>query len=259
MAGSIEPELLQQLQQDPEHVRNICIIAHVDHGKTTLSDSLISSNGIIPERLAGKMRYLDSTEEEQQRGITMEASAISLLYRHEWRTKPADGGAVQKRSENYLINLIDSPGHVDFSSDVSTAVRLCDGALLVIDVMEGVCVQTNAVLRQAWTEGVRPCLVLNKIDRLILELKLTAWEAFEHLRRILEQVNATMSSLFTSDLMKADAAESPKKESADSLDFNAQDEAAIFFAPELNNVIFASAFDCWGFSIKRFAQLVAPR
>ena len=90
--------------------------------------------------------------------------------------------------KEYLINLIDSPGHVDFSSEVSTGLRLCDGAIVVVDAVEGVCPQTQVVLQQAWVEGIKPCLVINKVDRLILELHYTPTEAYYHLQQILEQV-----------------------------------------------------------------------
>ena len=89
--------------------------------------------------------------------------------------------------KEYLINLIDSPGHVDFSGEVSTGLRLCDGALVVVDALEGVCSQTQAVLQQAWVEGIKPCLVINKVDRLILELHYSPTEAYYHLQQILEQ------------------------------------------------------------------------
>ncbi|KAL7980102.1 hypothetical protein Chor_001370, partial [Crotalus horridus] len=176
------------LQQNTACIRNICILAHVDHGKTTLADCLISSNGIISRRLAGKLRYLDSREDEQVRGITMKSSAISLFF--------------VKDNQEHLINLIDSPGHVDFSSEVSTAVRLCDGCIIVVDAVEGVCSQTHAVLRQAWLENIRPVLVINKIDRLILEVKFTPQEAYSHLKNILEQVNAITATLFTSQILE---------------------------------------------------------
>ena len=167
-------------------VRNICILAHVDHGKTSLADSLIATNGAISSRLAGKLRYMDSRPDEQERGITMKSSAIALFYLEE--------------GTQYLINLMDSPGHVDFSSEVSTAVRLCDGALLVVDVVEGVQPQTKVVLRQAWDEGIKPILVLNKIDRLIVETGLDPLAAYHHMAMVVEQVNALVGEMFTQEV-----------------------------------------------------------
>ncbi|XP_072134445.1 elongation factor-like GTPase 1 isoform X2 [Mobula birostris] len=244
------------LQKNTANIRNICIIAHVDHGKTTLADSLIASNGIISNRLAGKLRYMDSREDEQIRGITMKSSSISLHFSMD--------------NQEYLINMIDSPGHVDFSSEVSTAVRVCDGAVVVVDVVEGVCPQTQAVLRQAWLENIRPVLVINKIDRLIIELKLTPPEAYIHLQKILEQVNAVTGSLFTSKVLEEraemDVTPEPSLDSKTSgqiYDWSAgleeTDDSHLYFAPEQGNVVFGSAIDGWGFRIEEFVQMYSEK
>ena len=110
--------------------------------------------------------------------------------------------AVTLAWEDHVINLIDSPGHVDFSSEVSTAVRLCDGAIIVVDVIEGVQPQTEVVIKQAWLEGIKPVLVLNKIDRLITEKKLSSLDAHMTLVQVLEAVNAVIGNLFAADVMK---------------------------------------------------------
>ncbi|KAK9453620.1 P-loop containing nucleoside triphosphate hydrolase protein [Dipodascopsis uninucleata] len=233
----ISPEKLKELQDNPDCVRNICILAHVDHGKTSLSDCLLASNGIISQRMAGKVRYLDSREDEQIRGITMESSAISLYFKVLSHSSEGD------QTREHLINLIDSPGHIDFSSEVSTASRLCDGALVLVDVVEGVCSQTVTVLRQAYMEQIKPILVMNKMDRLITELKLTPMEAYVHLSKLLEKVNAVMGSFFASERMEQDETEVE------------MDDEHLYFSPEANNVIFASAIDGWGFTIQRFAVI----
>ncbi|GCB61732.1 hypothetical protein scyTo_0009393 [Scyliorhinus torazame] len=254
--GHTRLENIVDLQKNTANIRNICIVAHVDHGKTTLADSLIANNGIISNRLAGKLRYMDSREDEQLRGITMKSSSISLHFSMD--------------DQEYLINMIDSPGHVDFSSEVSTAVRVCDGAVVVVDVVEGVCPQTQAVLRQAWLENIRPVLVINKIDRLIIELKLTPLEAYIHLQKILEQVNAVTGSLFTSkvleDRAEMEVTEKPCSDSKSSehiYDWSAgleeTDDSHLYFAPEQGNVVFGSAIDGWGFRIEQFVQMYSQK
>lgn len=220
LVGYIEPWL-----KDPECVRNVCIIAHVDHGKTTLTDSLLASNGIISFKQAGKLRYLDSREDEQQRGITMESSAISLLY----DDRRCDS------IRRYVINLIDSPGHVDFAGHVVTASRLCDGAVVLIDAVEGVCTQTMAVLRQAHREKLSLFLVINKMDRLITELKMEPQEAAVCLFKLLEQVNALQGTI------------------------DKEEHGCCFDPVHKGNVLFASATDAWGFSLEHFAQIYSRK
>ncbi|KAI0667587.1 translation elongation factor 2 [Trametes maxima] len=252
-------------------VRNITTIGHVDHGKTTMMDALLAANNIISTRMAGKIRYLDSREDEQERGITMESSAVSLRFKVVERTLEGDS-----RPKTYVVNMIDTPGHVDFSSEVSTASRLCDGALVLVDVVEGVCTQTITVLRQAWQDRLRPILVINKFDRLITELKLSPMEAYHHLAQLIEQVNAVMGSFFASERMEDDLRWreererrlAQKKEShAEEVDatvneedeYQEKDDEDIYFAPERGNVVFASAIDGWGFRIGKFAHLYAVK
>ncbi|EPS42494.1 hypothetical protein H072_3537 [Dactylellina haptotyla CBS 200.50] len=273
----ISPQQLIALQSNSEFIRNICILAHVDHGKTSLSDCLLSSNGIISPKLAGKVRFLDSRPDEQIRGITMESSAISLYFQS---LKPPVPPSLDPSLQDYLINLIDSPGHIDFSSEVSTASRLCDGALVLVDAVEGVCSQTVTVLRQTWLEHLRPVLVINKIDRLITEWKLSPVEANVHLSKLLEQVNAVMGSFFAGERMeddmkwrekmeerqKAKAARRASMSTAEDedaekpvlgadMDYEEKDDEDLYFSPEKFNVIFASAIDGWAFTVKDFAAM----
>lgn len=244
----LSTEELHALQLNTEGIRNVCILAHVDHGKTSLSDNLLASNGIISQRMAGKLRYLDSREDEQLRGITMEASTISLFFRV--LRKRIDSEEIEERK--HLINLIDSPGHIDFSSEVSTASRLCDGAVVLVDVVEGVCSQTVNVLRQCWVDKLKPLLVINKIDRLITELQLTPAEASIHMTRLIEQVNSVIGSFFAGERMEDDMI---WREGGSQGEFVEKDDEHIYFGPERNNVIFASAIDGWAFSINTFAKI----
>ncbi|KAI8799555.1 P-loop containing nucleoside triphosphate hydrolase protein [Cladochytrium replicatum] len=258
----VSAQQLIALQKTTQNIRNICILAHVDHGKTTLSDGLLSSNGIISAKLSGKVRYLDSRDDEQERGITMKSSGISLYFKV-IRNTLDQNAAVSTTSDEYLINLIDSPGHVDFSGEVSTASRLCDGALVLVDAVEGVCTQTHTVLRQAWLDTVKPILVLNKIDRLVTELKLTPMEAYVHLNKILEQVNAIMGTFFSENVIEMDTKKRELQDAADESQadwhLEIEDDSHIYFSPELGNVIFASAYDGWAFRTSQFAALYSTK
>ena len=226
------------------NTRNICILAHVDHGKTTLSDSLIASNGIISKKMAGKVRYLDSRPDEQLRGITMESSAISLSFKSINQ---------QGQISEYFINLIDSPGHIDFSSEVSSVSRLSDGAIVLVDVVEGICSQTITVLRQAWIDNLKPILVLNKIDRLILELQLSPSDAYDHLNKLIHQTNTIMASFYNGDVIESHSnwnGDEPWIETS---------EDDIYFHPNSNNVVFTSAYDGWGFNLNQFAAILSKK
>lgn len=250
-----------------ENIRNICILAHVDHGKTTIADSLIASNGIISHKMAGKMRYLDDRQDEQERGITMKSSSIALKYQ-------------DKMGEKFLINLVDTPGHVDFCGEVSAAVRLCDGALIVVDVVEGVCPQTRAALGQAWKEGIEPILVLNKIDRLILEQQLDETAAYLRLKQLLEQVNAIVATLLATEVFEDEAtirnrfnrklsigdkslSDHECNSSSHVYDWASAiediDDDKYYFMAEKDNVIFASSLDDWAFTIGTFTRVLSSK
>lgn len=174
-------ERVTELMDKPEQIRNIGIVAHIDHGKTTLSDNLLAGAGMISEELAGRQLFMDSDEEEQARGITIDASNVSMVHEY-------DG-------KEYLINMIDTPGHVDFGGDVTRAMRAVDGAVVVVDAVEGTMPQTETVLRQALKEGVRPVLFINKVDRLINELKVDEQEMQIRLARVIDKVNKLIKGM----------------------------------------------------------------
>jgi len=165
----------ERLMDKPENIRNIAIAAHVDHGKTTLTDNLLAGAGMISQDTAGEQLAMDTEEDEQERGITIDAANVSMTHEYE--------------GKNHLINLIDTPGHVDFGGDVTRAMRAVDGALVVVDAVEGAMPQTETVLRQALREGVKPTLFINKVDRLISELQEGPQEMQERLLSVIRDVN----------------------------------------------------------------------
>ncbi len=165
----------ERLMDEPENIRNIAIAAHVDHGKTTLSDNLLAGAGMISQDTAGEQLAMDTKEDEQERGITIDAANVSMTHEYE--------------GTNHLINLIDTPGHVDFGGDVTRAMRAVDGALVVVDAVEGAMPQTETVLRQALREGVKPALFINKVDLLISELQEGPQEMQERLLAVISDVN----------------------------------------------------------------------
>ncbi len=168
-------EQILKIIGDKKHIRNFGVIAHVDHGKTTMSDSLLASSGIISPSVAGQALALDSMKLEQDRQMTIVQANVTLLY--------------EKDDQEYVINMIDTPGHIDFTGRVTRSLRAIDGAVVVSDSVEGIMTQTETVTRQALEERVRPVLYINKIDRLIKELRLTPDKMQEWLLEIVTNFN----------------------------------------------------------------------
>jgi elongation factor 2 len=196
-----------------EQIRNFGVIAHVDHGKTTMSDSLLAASGIISPSVAGQALALDSMKLEQSRQMTIRGANVTLFYENE--------------GKEYVINMIDTPGHIDFTGRVTRALRAIDGVVVVSDSVEGIMTQTETVTRQALEERVRPVLYINKIDRLVKELRLDPPAMQKWLSNIIAEFNRLVD---------------------------------IYAEPELkekwkvsiqgNSVAFGSAKDRWGFNFK---------
>lgn len=233
------------------NIRNMSVIAHVDHGKSTLTDSLIAACGIIAKAKAGDARFMDTREDEQDRTITIKSTSVSLYFQmdnnrlkgltkknmlHQIETKHDWSQIVEGKDQSpFLINLIDSPGHVDFSSEVTAALRVTDGALVVVDCVEGVCVQTETVLRQAIAERIKPVLWVNKLDRMFLELHSDLEMQYQSFSRVVESVNVIIET-YRDDLLG---------------------DVAVY--PESGTVGFGSGLQGWGFTITKFADMYASK
>ncbi|KAI9065854.1 eukaryotic translation elongation factor 2 [Trametes sanguinea] len=218
---------IRALMDRPTNIRNMSVIAHVDHGKSTLTDSLVSKAGIIASSKAGDMRFTDTRDDEKERGITIKSTAISMYF----EVDKEEISAIKQQTEGteFLINLIDSPGHVDFSSEVTAALRVTDGALVVVDCVEGVCVQTETVLRQALTERIKPVVVINKVDRALLELQVSKEDLFQSFSRTIESVNVIISTYHDAAL------------------------GDVQVYPEKGTVAFGSGLHGWAFTLRQFA------
>ncbi|EDW00586.1 eukaryotic translation elongation factor 2 [Drosophila grimshawi] len=230
---------IRGLMEQRRNIRNISVIAHVDHGKSTLTDSLVSKAGIIAGARAGNMRFTDTRKDEQERCITIKSTAITMYF----ELQDNDLGLItqedqrEKDTNGFLINLIDSPGHVDFSSEVTAALRVTDGALVVVDCVSGVCVQTETVLRQAIAERIRPILFLNKMDRALLELQLDTEELYQTFQRIVENVNLIIATYNDDSGPMGEVSVDPAK----------------------GSVGFGSGLHGWAFTLKQFAEMYADK
>jgi elongation factor 2 len=179
-------EKVTRIMKIPDQIRNIAICAHIDHGKTTFSDNLLAGAGMMSEDLAGKMCVLDFHADEQERGITIDTSAVNMVH--------------TSQDKEFLVNLLDTPGHVDFGGDVTRAMRAADGCIVLVCAVEGMMPQTETVLRQAIKEMVRPILFINKVDRLIKELKLTPEQMQQRFVKIITGVNTFIDSIVTEEM-----------------------------------------------------------
>lgn len=238
---------IRSLMDRKKNIRNMSVIAHVDHGKSTLTDSLVSKAGIIAGAKAGETRFTDTRKDEQERCITIKSTAISMFFELDEKDLPFIKGDTQvdvvevegqkKKYNGFLINLIDSPGHVDFSSEVTAALRVTDGALVVVDCVSGVCVQTETVLRQAIAERIKPVLFMNKMDRALLELQLGTEELFQTFQRIVENINVIIATYGDDD--------GPMGQ--------------IMVDPSIGNVGFGFGLHGWAFTLKQFSEMYAAK
>merc|ERR1712038_853934 len=224
------------------NIRNMSVIAHVDHGKSTLTDSLVAKAGIIAAAKAGETRATDTRKDEQDRCITIKSTAISMFFNMDEKDMAFIKQPISKKPDGanetgFLINLIDSPGHVDFSSEVTAALRVTDGALVVVDCVSGVCVQTETVLRQAIAERIRPVLFMNKMDRALLELQLDQEDLYQTFQRVVENVNVIIATYADDDgpmgIVRVD--------------------------PCNGSVGFGSGLHGWAFTLKQFSEMYSKK
>merc|ERR1712137_502110 len=241
MPKTFSTEQMRAIMDHKHGIRNMSVIAHVDHGKSTLTDSLVGKAGIIAGSKAGEMRFTDTRKDEQERCITIKSTAVTMYFELQEKdmafiTAP---NQTKEKTNGFLINLIDSPGHVDFSSEVTAALRVTDGALVVVDCVSGVCVQTETVLRQAISERFRPVLFMNKMDLALMTLQLDPEDLYQTFQRTVENVNVIVSTYGGGD----------------------EDNPAgnLMVHPTEGTVGFGSGLHSWAFSLKQFASMYAKK
>ncbi len=166
---------VQKLMNNPKNIRNIGILSHIHHGKTCLTDNLAAAAGMMAEQLVGERMLTWIDDQERERLMTIYGATVTMAHEYE--------------GEKFLINLMDTPGHVDFGADVTQALRACDGGVVMVCAVEGIMPQTETVLKQALMERVKPILFINKVDRAIKELKLTPEQLQKRLTDIVINVN----------------------------------------------------------------------
>ncbi|KYR01100.1 U5 small nuclear ribonucleoprotein subunit [Tieghemostelium lacteum] len=215
-------QFLMDLMNHPQLVRNVCLLGSIHHGKTTFMDMLYLQTHEKKWITSKPIKYTDTRKDEQERGISIKASPMSLVLPN-------------ANDKSYLINILDTPGHPNFSDEVSASMRLCDGAVIVIDALEGVMVHTEKLIKTAVQEGLAICVVLNKIDRLILELKLPPNDAYLKIKHTLDDVNAVLDKIVT---VRPNSTNTPLR-----------------ISPELGNVLFSCSEMGWCFSLDSFSKI----
>jgi len=219
------PSYLAALMERPELIRNVAVVGHLHHGKTAFLDLLVQQTHEQPWSPHKEVRYTDSRKDEQQRGLSIKSTPVSLVL-------PDSAG------KSYLLHVMDTPGHVNFSDEVTAALRVADAAVVVVDAVEGLMLNTERVLKHAVQERLPVLVVINKVDRLVAELKLPPADAYHKLSHTLQEVNAVLARVAPN----GGPGGQPYRVS-----------------PELGTVCFASARDDWCFSLSSFASLYAAR
>lgn len=218
-------EQIAEIMQKPDYIRNVSVISHKGHGKTVLVDCLLAKAGLIASDRAGS-HATSTRKDEQERGLTIKATSLSLYFEHEFTGKEKDP---------ILINLTDSPGHADFSAEVTAALRVTDGTIVVVDFLEGMAVQTETVLRTALQEKIKPVLVINKLDRKLQEMDLNSEEIYQQMTKIVENINVVISTYQPPDMQNLQV------------------------YPENGTVAFGSGIQQWAFTLKNFAKMYAKK
>ncbi len=209
-------DYLVQLREHPALIRNIALVGHLHHGKTSFMDTLVQQTHIKKWRLEKEYKHTDYRLDEQERGLSIKAVPMTLLLPN-------------LQDKSYLMNIYDTPGHVNFSDEATAALRLCDGAVVVIDSVEGVMVNTERMIKHAAQERIPITIIINKVDRLILELKLPPAEAYYKLRHTIDEVNGILETFYP--------------------------DGSVRVSPERGNVCFASSLMGWSFTLESFAKL----
>ncbi|KAF7366840.1 Elongation factor [Mycena sanguinolenta] len=224
---------IRALMDRPTNIRNMSVIADVDHGKWTLTDSLVSRAGIIATAKAGYSQFASTRDDEKELDIPIKSPAISMYF----EVDKEELSSIKQKTDGaeFLINLIDSSGHVDFSSEITAALRVTDGALVVVDCVEGVCVRTETMLRQALGERIKPVVIINKVDRALLELQVSKEDLFQSFSRTIESVNVIVSTYHDAAL------------------------GDVQVYPDNSTVAFGSGLHGWGFTLRQFANRYANK